>query len=137
MTVVLIKVLDTNLSTDNSNPCLNLSRSIFNPEKGNAIISKCKNDTRIIYQNINSLRPKSEDKWKSTIDCIEHLEADAVGLCETSVNWNNNKIHKRYSQLLQKTFKKTNLVVSKLANQPAKIHNPGGCVSITINTMVN
>jgi hypothetical protein len=143
-------VLDTNLSTDNSNPCLILPHSVFNPYKGNSISSKGKFDTTIIYQNINSLRPKtegkwkstidhmeSEDKWKSAIDRMEHLEADSVGLCETSVNWNNNKTRIQYSQLLQKTFNKSNLVASKLVNLPTKIHILGGCASITLNNMVN
>jgi hypothetical protein len=94
-------------------------------------------NTRIIYQNINSLCPKSDDKWRATIDQMHHLEADCVGLCETSVNWNNNKTRHHYSQQLTKKFCKSNLVASQLPQLPTKLHIPGGCASITVDDMVN
>jgi hypothetical protein len=55
-------------------------------------------DIRIVYQNINSLRPKSIDKWKASLDRIKDMEADIVGLCETCINWNLNK-HANYTQM--------------------------------------
>jgi hypothetical protein len=114
-----------------------LSKTVFNPSKGNEITSKRKNDTRLIYQNINSLQPKTTDKWKATIDRIHHFDADVIGLCETSINWNNNNIRQTYSQLLGKKFKTSNMTTSKIHSLPSKIHIPGGCASITVNKMVN
>jgi hypothetical protein len=114
-----------------------LSKTVFNPSKGNEINTKRKNDTRIIYQNINSLRPKTTDKWKATLDGMHHFEADVIGLCETSINWNNNNIRQSYSQLLNKKFNKANMATSKIHSLPCKIHIPGGCASITVNHMVS
>jgi hypothetical protein len=80
------KDINTSYSTNNSIHCLLLSKTVFNPEKGNVLTTKCKNNTRILHQKINSLQPKTDTKWKATLDCIHHLEADSIGLCETSVN---------------------------------------------------
>jgi hypothetical protein len=57
-----------------------LNSPSFNLEKGNKFKKKNKGDTKVIFQNINSLQPKNFDKWKATIDRTEHLEADVVGL---------------------------------------------------------
>jgi hypothetical protein len=42
------------------------------------------------------------EKWKSTLDRMEYLEADIIGLCEASVNWSKNSATKNYNDVLQK-----------------------------------
>jgi hypothetical protein len=68
---------------------------------------------------------------------MHYLEADSVGLCETSVNWSNNKTKQYYSNLLQRKYSKSNLVVSRLLKNPSTIHLPGGCASVTIEKLVS
>jgi hypothetical protein len=73
---------------------------LYNPPKGNKLTKKSTNHCRIIYQNINSLRPGNFDKWKSSLERTTFLEADIIGLCETCVNWNCNTTKKQYKNLL-------------------------------------
>jgi hypothetical protein len=77
-----------------------------NEQRGNELGQKKFSDTRIIFQNINSLRPKSMVKWKSTLDRTEHLEGEIIGLCETSVNWSKKSTTKMYKDILRKNLKR-------------------------------
>jgi hypothetical protein len=71
------------------------------------------------------------------IERIHHLEADVVGLCETSINWNTNTTRRLYSQILSKKLKKNNLVVARIANKSTNCNLPGGTASVTVQSMVN
>jgi hypothetical protein len=62
--------IDQNHPTVNTFPSLHKAKNIFNPYKGNEITHKNICDTRIIFQNINSLHPKTTDKWKATLEQI-------------------------------------------------------------------
>lgn len=113
-------------------------RSIPNEAKGDSSDRKDKKDFRLVSQNINGLSSKTLDKWKATIERIDLLEADVVGLTKTCVNWNINSTNKIYSNILQKKFKQSTLTTSKIANKMnKKIYLPGGTLSLTANKMVN
>jgi hypothetical protein len=75
---------------------------IDNLEKGDNVDDKSEGDIRLIYQNINSLRPKTTDKWRATLDRVEHLKADVIGLTETCINWKNNTTTKIYARIATK-----------------------------------
>jgi hypothetical protein len=112
-------------------------RNVFNPPKGNKIGRKDKDTCRIIYQNINSLRPKTMDKWKATIQRTDHFEADIVGICETCINWNNNKIRQSYKNTLRKQYKINSMAVSKIPKNKEVINLPGGTATFTVNDLVH
>jgi hypothetical protein len=81
-------------------------RNIYNPMKGNQLVKKDDHCIRIAYQNINSLRPKTLDKWKASLDRMKHLEIDVIGMTETSVNWTNNKVRSKYKTSLKTMYPK-------------------------------
>jgi hypothetical protein len=110
---------------------------VYNPEKGNQLSKKKVKDVRIVYQNINSLRPKTTDKWKATLNRTKHIEADVVGLVETCINWNINDIRKAYKGILGKAFEINNMVASKVPNEFGKVNLPGGTTTITVNAMTH
>lgn len=116
-----------------------IERRIENSKKGDDFDEKNKGDIRIIYQNINSLRPPTLDKWRSTLDRIEFLNADIVGLCKTSVNWNNNKTCQIYSNILNNKFKKSTIVFSNIPkfNKYQNTYLPGGTLSMTVNDIID
>jgi hypothetical protein len=87
---------------------------------------------RIVFQNINRLQPKLTNKWKPTLLHAEHLQANLIGLCETSVTWYKNSTRKQYNTMLRKKFKKTCIVVSKLPSLKDKLHLPGGTIKMAI-----
>jgi hypothetical protein len=120
-----------------SNRTLLCKSTVYNPEKGNPLSKKTLNDVRIVYQNINSLRPKTTDKWKATLDKTKQIEADVVGLVETCINWNINDIRKTYNGILGKAFKINNMVASKIPNEFSKVNLPGGTTTITVNAMTH
>jgi hypothetical protein len=111
--------------------------SLDNEIKGNPIEKKEPKNIRLIFQNINSLRANTTDKWKATLDQMETLECDIVGLCETCINWNLNKTHQIYKSLLNRKFPNSTMIGSKIHNTVKKNLLPGGTASITMNTMVN
>jgi hypothetical protein len=70
----------------------NLVRIILDDVKGDTLDEKQENHLRIMFQNINSLRPNTTDKWEATIRQIFEFKADIVGLCETCTNWKNRTL---------------------------------------------
>jgi hypothetical protein len=52
------------------------NRTVYNPTEGNQLRKKELNDTRVIFQKINSLRPHNTEKWKATVDRIYTLEVN-------------------------------------------------------------
>jgi hypothetical protein len=64
-------------------------KSVCNDKKGDSIHTKEPTSIRILFQNINSLRPQNLDKWKASIERVQHLECDIIGLVETCTNWSN------------------------------------------------
>jgi hypothetical protein len=76
-------------------------------------------------------------KWKTTLEQTEHLEADIVGLCETSINWSKNATLKNYKDVLKKKFKKNAMVVSTIHKLTDRVHLPGGTATLTLNNTVN
>jgi hypothetical protein len=110
-------------------------RSIKNDKKGDMINNKETNDYRLLFQNINSLRPQNMEKWKATIERINHLQCDIVGLCETCVNWSNKKLKQKYEKLLHKTNRNSNLSVSS-CEQATKRHGlPGGTATMIVGRL--
>lgn len=79
-----------------------VSLNAHNPHYGDKLGSKDTNSLRLIFQNINSLQPKSTLKWCSTIETITEIEADITGLVETSVNWTKRKLKQSFQQILSK-----------------------------------
>jgi hypothetical protein len=91
-----------------------------------------------LYQNINSLKPKNLDKWKSTLERADHLQTDVLGLVETCINWNKNTIRQKCNNSVSKQFKKNALVVSRIPNQfNNNVKLLGGCLTSTFNNKVN
>jgi hypothetical protein len=116
---------------------LDYRRNIYNPLKGNNLVTKEKNCLRVAYQNINSLRPKNQDKWKMSLERINHLEIDVVGMTETCVNWSNNKARSTYKKSLKRIFTKSNLNISMTQNNIKNDHLPGGTLTLSTNKLVN
>jgi hypothetical protein len=81
------------LPTPTNNPSpIGASRQMINEEKGDNLDYKPDNHLRFIFQNINSLRPHSIDKWAATTRQIYQFFADVVGFCETCTNWKNREL---------------------------------------------
>jgi hypothetical protein len=113
------------------------TRLLFNPHKGNNIESKHENNVRIIYQNINSIKPKNTNKWKSTLERAHYLKAVVIGLVETCVNWNVNKTRQIFKQIVGKQYKKNSMTVSIIPNDNKNINLPGGSTTVTFDKMVD
>jgi hypothetical protein len=47
-------------------------KEILNDKKGDSIHEKDEKSLRILFQNINSLRPQNTEKWKEPIDRFTH-----------------------------------------------------------------
>jgi hypothetical protein len=132
---------NNNITTTGLPKQINLQHSIEssivpNLPRGNICHKKKENEIRF-DQNINSLRPKTMDKWKATVEKVATLEADVIGLCETSTNWNINKTTQIYKNILQVKFKQSALNVAKTRNNKNLLYLPGGSASATISKLVN
>jgi hypothetical protein len=89
---------------------------------GNSMTSKDGRDIRLVYQNINSLRPKSIDKWKASLDRIRDMEADIVGLCETCIYWNLNKTRQLYKNAIKRSNNKYSCIMAIIPTNYPRIH---------------
>jgi hypothetical protein len=65
------------------------------------------------------------------------LQADIIGLCETCVDWNSNRISRVIQQKLNQKFKINSFIGSKTQNNINKQCLPGGTLSITVKSMVH
>jgi hypothetical protein len=106
-------------------------QDISNKRKGDDIHDKENNQLRILFQNINSLRPQNLEKWKATIERSTHLKCDIVGLCETGVNWNRKNLTETYQKCLRRTNRNSSLVVSCMKSEFERKSLPGGTATIT------
>jgi hypothetical protein len=119
------------------NTTTSLCRNVCNLTKGNTLGKKSDDATRLIFQNINSVQPKTTDKWRATIERMHHMKADIVGLAETCINWNKNDIRQRYKKILTKQFKNSNMVTSKIHNKLDTVCLPGGTATVSVNSIVS
>jgi hypothetical protein len=104
---------------------------IENKQKGDSIKEKTNGNIRYLFQNVNSLRPKSLDKWKASLETIEQLQCDIVGLSETCVNWKINKTRRIYKSILRKKLWNSTMTTSKIKHFYKNNYLPGGTVTIT------
>jgi hypothetical protein len=102
--------------------------------KGDKFVEKRNNITRL-SQNINSLKPRSIDKWKNTIEQSHQLKIDILGLpvCETCINWDINELRTKYQQTLSKQYKVNAMMVSKRVTKNTRSHLLGGTITITMD----
>ena len=105
-------------------------RQINNENKGDTIESKGNNNIRIMFQNINSLRPQNLEKWKATIDRSNHLQCDIVGICETGVNWNKKNLTETYRKCLRRIKRNSTVEVSCARCDYQNKSMPGGTATL-------
>jgi ribonuclease HI len=98
--------------------------------RGHSWQQKDKKDLRIYYQNINSLSPPNVNKWKDTITRMNELSTDIVGLSETSVNWEKNKLQQKFQQVLNKDNRNHKMVVSSIKTILTNDYLPGGTAAM-------
>jgi hypothetical protein len=109
------------------------SRQLKNNEKGDSLDFKPVSHLRFIFQNINSLRPNSIDKWSATTRQIFQFLADVVGLCETCTNWKKRDLKKRFQLSANKSLKNPILSTTTTTLNYDADYVPGGC-QITANS---
>jgi hypothetical protein len=112
----------------------NIARILLNEIKGDTMDEKEKDTLRIMFQNINSLRPHSTDKWEATIRQMVEFQADIVGLCETSVNWKKAILKKLFQLKANRLLKNPVLTTTTTAINYDKNYLPGDCCQITANS---
>jgi hypothetical protein len=94
--------LDNNLTQTSSLSSQNSFGPHDNSVRGHSCMRKKIDDFRLVFQNINGLRTHTMDKWKATLETIEIMQADSIGLCETCVDWNSNKLTNAFKKYLHK-----------------------------------
>jgi hypothetical protein len=109
--------------------------TVLNEIKGDSFKNKMDNNIRILYQNINSLRPKNMEKWKAILKQLEDFGVDITCLTETCVNWRLNKLRDKYRQLLRKNFKNSSMSVTTTPQRYEKNYLPGGTSTITTSNI--
>jgi hypothetical protein len=100
------------------------------PINNQEIQYKKSGNTRFLFQNVNSLRPKTMDKWKASIQVMKELDCDIIGICETCVNWKYYKLKKKYQSILNTTYPKASLVTTTTSQNYDKPMLPGGVATI-------
>jgi hypothetical protein len=125
---------DILLTSLNDNEQDNLIRILLNDIKGDTLDEKQSDHLRVMFQNINSLRPNTTDKWDATIRQMFEFKADIVGLCETCTNWKNRTLKKLFQLKANRILK--NPVITTTTTTLNYIDNylPGGCCQITSNS---
>jgi hypothetical protein len=101
------------------------------------VSKKQKDDMSIYYQNISSLRPQTQDKSKSTLNCMKELKADLIGLTETSVNWYDNQLYKKFKSSLHKQYQNSTISVSSSNIIHSSNYLPGGTATIIVGKWSN
>jgi hypothetical protein len=134
------QVNDQNLyknTNDSSEQTATDDGNIKGIHKGHSHNHKKHGHVRFYYQNINSLRPKNMIKWKNTISQINQLSADFVGMTETSVNWQLNKLLEDFNRVLIKENRNNRLIVSSINTNLKNYYIPGGTATITTGKWVS
>jgi hypothetical protein len=108
---------------------------VKNGPKGDNIYEKDPTSIRILYQNINSLRPQNLDKWKASIERVQYLECDMVGLSETCINWSNNRVLEKYKKCLNKARRNSAMYVSSCEQETKNQSLPGGTATIILGKL--
>jgi hypothetical protein len=112
--------------------------SVKNEAKGDDIHNKNQQDLRIMFQNVNNLRPQSLDKWKASLERIKYLQCDMTGLCETGVNWTNISLKNSFEKCMRKQFRNSNLETSSATVQLYDRKNlPGGTAILSAGKWSN
>lgn len=129
-------------TTNNSNH----SRTIFNCRNqnrleqrlkenrafGDSIINSKENCTRILFQNINSIRPKSMTKWDQTLRVMKERQIDILGLAETSANWKLSALVRQFQTTTRKHFSKSVLSTSSNCTISDNEYFPGGTATLSL-----
>lgn len=131
--VTILKQDIENENKTNSPIVLNPNFTVDNRDRGHTMDIKEVKTFRFIYQNINSLRPANQEKWKSTIVRMKQLQGDIIGFSETSVNWNKTSLRQKYQNTINKLFKNTSLIESKMEDEYNNDYLPGRTIHITLN----
>ena len=95
------------------------------------------NTIRIIFQNCNGISP-TKIELSSTLSSINKLEASAIGLAETNLDWNqHSKATKPFMQSVKALWPHNKTITScadESQNSPTA-YQPGGCAQISINNL--
>jgi hypothetical protein len=126
--------IDDFLTTLNDVEQEEIVRILLNDIKGDTLDEKQNDTLRIMFQNINSLRPNNTDKWEATLKQMVEFKVDIVGLCETSVNWKKAVLKKLFQLKANKILKNPCLTTSTTNINYDENYLPGGCCQITANT---
>jgi hypothetical protein len=110
-----------------------------NEQKGHSHNNKDEEDIRFLFQNIHGLQPNddTEEKWKATILRMIKLKCDIVGLCETCLNGKDNKLRKRFRQILSYVIKNGTMLMSTTSQKHPNKRLPGGTASITLDRLTS
>jgi hypothetical protein len=131
----ITEIEDTQTEINNEPEFNNLHANNVNPHnkneyEGDMLTKKNIYSIRFLYQNVNSLRPKNMEKWKATIDVMEYMECDIVGMSETCVNWKLKKTKQKYENMLQKKFKNYSMTRTTTRQLYNRVYLPGGTATI-------
>jgi hypothetical protein len=111
-----------------------LIRILINDIKGDTLDEKQPDHLRIMFQNINSLRPNTTDKREATIRQIFEFKADIIGLCETCTNWKNRSLKKLFQLKANRILKNPVITTTTTTLNYEDNYLPGGCCQITANS---
>jgi hypothetical protein len=78
------------------------SRPVYNPIKGDCYKTKISGNMRFFTQNANCLQPNSQAKWEGTLDRIDPIQIDILGLGETCVNFGNHDVTKKFKDTINR-----------------------------------
>lgn len=88
-----------------------------------------------MFQNINSLQPKTNIKWINILKELEQLEVDIVGLSETFTDWKTRHLLDRCLKDTRRFFPKSHLNYSRNKTIIVKDGLPGGTLQLCIDNL--
>lgn len=108
------------------------STPLFNPERGDCHRSKIPKSLRYLIQNANGLQAHSQSKFEGTLDRIFQLQADVIGLVETSVNWGHMETTQRFKNTIHRKTPGGSLTLSPIPTNYSNAYLPGGTLTLTV-----
>jgi hypothetical protein len=95
---------------------------------------KAPHTTRIYFQNINSVRAKNNNKWKSILEYLKTSDCDITGLSETCANWQSRGLLHRFRSSTRPYFPTMCLTTTNTAREYSSrsAYLPGGCLQLAV-----
>jgi hypothetical protein len=85
---------------------------------------------RVLYQNINSLQPQTQDKCILSLTKSRLLQIDILRLTETSENSNQSTLCEQFEQTLNKAYRNNQFPVLSMKSEYTTSYLPRGIVSV-------